>query len=458
MTTLSWLHLSDWHQRGTEFDRDVVRNRLLDDLSRRTEIASELATIRLVIFSGDLAFAGQEQEYEAARNHLLEPVRERLGLKRSDFFFVPGNHDIDRAHVAKYAPVALKKPFETEKEMQEWLNGDRERAYLLEPFSAFSSFVSGYDGQASPAFGSIKSVEIDDKVVAILGLNSALMCGRRLDPKGEVNDYGVLTLGEPQLHQPLNTLEGADLRITVLHHSFEWLCEFDKTRVETALREKSDLILSGHVHRPGISVEQRPGSGTVTIPAGSSYDGRDRTDPSYANGYNFVFLDLVAGRGVVYLRRWDGQNSRWTADHATSPNGRFAFQVSRLVRAARQSRRRRTPVPPPGQREAAVVADYRRRLLESCDALELANLPSDHLVAQRELKLRQLFIPTRVVVEPDIPHPKGDREGLEERLAVWETERNERVIRRGADKSIRQEDPSPTYVSLPDAASNAVRG
>jgi hypothetical protein len=35
MTGLTWLHLSDWHQKGTEFDREVVLEALLKDIKRR---------------------------------------------------------------------------------------------------------------------------------------------------------------------------------------------------------------------------------------------------------------------------------------------------------------------------------------------------------------------------------------------------------------------------------------
>ena len=40
------------------------------------------------------------------------------------------------------------------------------------------------------------------KTIAILGLNSALMCARRYDSHDEVDDYGVLNVGEPQMPRP----------------------------------------------------------------------------------------------------------------------------------------------------------------------------------------------------------------------------------------------------------------
>lgn len=94
------------------------------------------------------------------------------------------------------------------------------------------------------------------------------MCARRYDSHDEVDDYGVLNVGEPQIHDRLRAIEKSDLRICIVHHPFQCLHEYERARVESALRAKSDLILSGHIHRPSITVEERPDSNTVVIPAG----------------------------------------------------------------------------------------------------------------------------------------------------------------------------------------------
>ena len=46
MARLTWLHLSDWHQRGPDFDRGVVRDALIDDIRDRAQIDSRLEQIR----------------------------------------------------------------------------------------------------------------------------------------------------------------------------------------------------------------------------------------------------------------------------------------------------------------------------------------------------------------------------------------------------------------------------
>jgi hypothetical protein len=43
MSAITWLHLSDWHQRGEDFNREVVRDRLIDGRSGSTP-ASPIST------------------------------------------------------------------------------------------------------------------------------------------------------------------------------------------------------------------------------------------------------------------------------------------------------------------------------------------------------------------------------------------------------------------------------
>ena len=59
MAGLTWIHLSDWHQGASEFDRKVVLDALKNDIKSRTGINQDLAIIDFIVFSGDLAFGGE---------------------------------------------------------------------------------------------------------------------------------------------------------------------------------------------------------------------------------------------------------------------------------------------------------------------------------------------------------------------------------------------------------------
>src|SRR5947207_3317276 len=101
METLTWLHLSDWHQGNKgRMDRRVVRDALIEDIQKRAKLCHErLSHLDFLIFSGDLAFKGSSEEYELAATEFLNPVLEAAGLGRDRLFMVPGNHDVDRSRL-----------------------------------------------------------------------------------------------------------------------------------------------------------------------------------------------------------------------------------------------------------------------------------------------------------------------------------------------------------------------
>jgi len=331
MAGLTWLHLSDWHQKGPDFDRfnrQVVCDALIQDIHGRTErIDSALAQVNFVVFSGDAAFTGKAEEFTAARQYLFDKVLGAVGLEPDHLFLVPGNHDLSRDTVCEMLPLPLQEPLDSDTLVQTWLTDAKRRARALEPFEAYREFVAGYTGQPTPDYASILRLEVDGKRVALVGLNSAWMCGRNKDVKGEVYDYGYTLVGEPQIYDALAQIADADLRIAVLHHPFEWLAPFDRYRIKARLARKCNLILSGHEHCPDVEVKHSTLGDCVTIPAGASYKRRIAEHPRYTNAYNFVHLDFDAGQGVVYLRRWNDTHCEWLKDSDLYPGGEYGFSV-----------------------------------------------------------------------------------------------------------------------------------
>ncbi|MCK9442408.1 MAG: metallophosphoesterase, partial [Methanothrix sp.] len=324
MVGLNWLHLSDWHQGGSEFDRQVVQKALLKDIQERVKINPELQKIDFVIFSGDVAFSGKAEEYQVAKEQFFQPLLDACGLSPKQLFIVPGNHDLDRNEF-ELLPRELTKPLASEAEVQDWLTDDRRRARLLEPFRAFTAFVREYTGQTQPDYADVRKMQIGDKEIALLGLNSAWMCGRN---NAKIGDKGFVIVGEPQIHSILDEISGADLKIAVLHHPFDWLKEYDCNRIETRLRQGSDFILRGHQHKPRVEIMSGTSGDCVIIPAGASYDRRMAENPSYANSYNFVHLDFDTGRGTVFLRRWSDPRDKWLEDIDSCDGGKCEFNIS----------------------------------------------------------------------------------------------------------------------------------
>lgn len=411
MTKLTWLHLSDWHQQGKDFDRKVVRDKLLEDIRQRVQIMETLTTVDFVVFSGDLACFAKQEEYAVARKELLEPVLEAVGLKPDRLFMVPGNHDLNRNY-EDILPPELQKPLMDDALVQKWLDESKRNKLTLEPFEVYRTFVTTYSQQASPDYASIhRLTTTSGRSIALLGLNSAWMSARHKNAEGKVDDKGHLLVGEPQIHDALAQIADADIRIAVLHHPFEWLADFDRHRIEDRLKKECHFILHGHEHQPKVHVADGTGGDCVIIPAGAAYDRRIADHPRYANAYNWVSLDFTAGTGMVYLRRWSELNTAWAEDNETYPNGQYPLKSLPKNLAARTIS---TPVAvpslaPPDQ-DRLLLEGYLKALIDNHTHLEPGGIKQTS--TQVVLPLDEIY----VGLQADHDRPDVDRRVMQEEL------------------------------------------
>jgi len=331
MTGVTWLHLSDWHQGSKEFNRQVVVDALIEDLKKRADLSPDLAKIDFIVFSGDLAFSGIQEEYKAAKEEFLERLLEATGLGPDRLFIIPGNHDLNMDDF-KFLPKALLEPLMSDSEVQEWIVEERQRGLVLQPFNAFTKFITEHTKQKDPDFSCIGRLEIEGKKIALLGINSAWMCGRHIDTNDKVDDKGYVLVGEPQIHQSLKEISDADIKIAILHHPFEWLNEFDRRHIEERLINECDFILNGHQHTPYARQISRNNGFYIQISTGASYADRISKDPLFINAYNLVHFDCDTKKGIVFLRRWSDRQNIWLKDIDTCPpDGTRPFNLATLA-------------------------------------------------------------------------------------------------------------------------------
>jgi hypothetical protein len=153
---LTWIHLSDWHQEGKNFDRKVVGDALIADIERRKTISPDLADIDFIVFSGDVSNSGRPSEYEDAIRELFQPLLAASGVKPDKLFIIPGNHDLDRDSI----PMGLSKPLKSLDQVETWWNDEVKRMQLLQPFQAFYKFLKDYTGHDQPKLADIRVMEI----------------------------------------------------------------------------------------------------------------------------------------------------------------------------------------------------------------------------------------------------------------------------------------------------------
>lgn len=298
---IAWIHLSDLHFKTgqSEWSQNVVVQDMLNDLARRVP---SWPTMQFAVISGDLAFSGDSHEYRLV-GEFLDAFRAQLGLDRERLFMVPGNHDVIRS-VQKTCHAGARALLTTPQEVDRFLGDPPERQALFERQKNFrdfdGSFHPGGNRTLTPdALGYVGTLDVDGFGIAVVGLNSAWLCG------GD-DDFGHILVGERQALDSLQILNGRqdNLVIGLIHHPMSWLCDFDQTPFRARFVRRCDFMHRGHLHDPRVSlVQYLSGETCVEIGAGPTYSGRQ-----FKNSYSVVILDLSLSAATVYSYGYvDGQ-------------------------------------------------------------------------------------------------------------------------------------------------------
>ncbi len=327
MSTITWLHVSDLHfEEPPRPDAKVILDAFLEDVSAC--VRDQGLCPDFVAATGDIAFSGRPSgepglpsEYNHARA-FLDRLLSRVGLSRDRLFIVPGNHDVNRSSIAPSAGAIEAGLTDREKVEKLWAApGDRRQVFArLDNYTAFvNDYLKPHVHLDDERLFDVRTLELGERRVAVLGLNSAWRCASD-------QDRGRLLLGEPQVRLALELASGADLRIALLHHPLEWLAEFDRDDSGALLLDHCDFVLQGHLHLNAVTHVGSPDGRATVLSAGAQYATR-----RFPNMYTWVRLDLEASVGTVYLRRYsDARGGFWTRDsqsYRNAPEGAYSFAL-----------------------------------------------------------------------------------------------------------------------------------
>lgn len=309
---LSWLHISDFHfvAEGDDFSQRVAAQALFDDVAARIRPGLDPS---FVVVTGDIAQSGQPAQYEVAREFLIE-LASKLELPHDRFFFVPGNHDVDRERQT-LAFVGACQSLTSQAAVDRVLGQPDNIGALIERQFAYRNFTDSFTvGQArqptDDGLGYVATLDIDGFTVCIVGLNSAWL-------SGQDGEEMRLLIGERQMINALILAEGtgAQLQVALAHHPISWLQEWDQLSCHQRVLPQVDFFHRGHLHHAEISLASLPTRPCLMVAAGSGHATR-----FYDNSYNLMELDLGAGGCVVRPFRFDPAAGRYeAAPEVTSP-------------------------------------------------------------------------------------------------------------------------------------------
>ncbi|MRX80574.1 metallophosphoesterase [Enorma shizhengliae] len=223
---LTIVQLSDLHFRENE-PVDIVRN-------RAKELADRISSLNggepiVLLFSGDVAWSGKEEEYRIAGQFIDLLVDRIIELIQGQptVLIVPGNHDV-------YQP-----PQRPDVELKE--------ETLLEEIKRipnFFNFVSKYeiwDKYNVVSKYKVPYVSNDVEHYATFTLCNSAPFSRLHD------DKGMHYIPSDQL-KLISKNDNDDPQFVVVHHSPEWFQDESRLGFELALQRSADILLYGHEH------------------------------------------------------------------------------------------------------------------------------------------------------------------------------------------------------------------
>lgn len=323
-SSLTWLHLSDFHARLRDgWDSQVITDALVRDLK---SVQSEHGLRPdLVFFTGDAAFGsvGGEKmahQYQMVRS-FLDGVRHAFDpeIPLRDVYLVPGNHDVDRSEITPGETEWLRNP---DRKLHDVIGAMRDttkqwRAWM-ERLASYRNFLTSYGllhlSPDDPHLIWADSREISGVRVGIAGLNSAWSC---VDDQ----DKAKLWLGTDwQVSQIKQRMGPVAFSFALIHHPGNWFTSHEDPVAFGKLRQDFHLVLHGHEHQEWVEIN---GDGRLVLSAGACYE-----VSWMASGYSFGQIDLHKHNGTVILREWDPLGRGWVPRNIAgkTKNGMWAIQ------------------------------------------------------------------------------------------------------------------------------------
>ena len=273
------LHLSDIHIRSIDdpiitLSREIAKTAFHD--ARDTGVC-------LILVSGDIAFSGSADEYEAAKLFLrnMRDAIENEGCKYVDIIVVPGNHDCNLLpndstrnividHIVKTSHVDLAS------------NVVENCTKVQSEFFKFRASITSAEPSSDHQLWTEYEFNIEGNTLRLSALNAAWM-----SRNPEIN--GELVFPIDQFQPQLNV--ECSMRIAMIHHPLHWYNETSFHALREYLHMHCDLLLSGHEHTQTTIQSEVVAKGQCAIFEGGALQPHENTHQPEFSIIRFVEME-----------------------------------------------------------------------------------------------------------------------------------------------------------------------
>lgn len=272
------VQLSDMHCKSnsksftTKIDRAVTALKTLGKIDGA-----------ILVFSGDLTDSAKINEFRVGHNMIgrfLSTLGNELSCGKIVTAIVPGNHDL-------YLPDGSREI----EEILTW-NKDEHLDEENERLKRFFYYSSSKNCFRKNRLCDVKSLSICGIKIQLCLLNSAPFSTKKKDNK-EVHHFPKFVSDQLSRHSD------ADLKISVMHHSYEWFDWDSKTFLKRSFYD-DDLVFFGHDHNAeAVTIHSSTGSDMNIIMGGEF-----QLDPNSECTFNAVVYDTESKVIERYEFNW----------------------------------------------------------------------------------------------------------------------------------------------------------
>ncbi|MBP7876020.1 metallophosphoesterase [Candidatus Woesebacteria bacterium] len=276
------LHLSDIHFRKIEIStvqdpNAHLRNELVRDVGQQCE---RLGPPDAIVVSGDIAFAGEPEEFAFATEWLAN-LCAVCGCSMSSVFVVPGNHDVVR-HIADSNLVqmvhrTIKTSANPSAEIAKQMRDADARRLLYKSLDNYNQFALQFLCDLLPPDRTRATRDLtlnDGSTLRLWGLNSSFVSSSEDQERTLFVDPASLQI----------TRENGVVNLVLAHHHLSWLGQ--ARELEDHLNDVAPIQLFGHVHTNRVDMVRD------YVRFAASAANPDRYELDWEPGYNLIELSV----------------------------------------------------------------------------------------------------------------------------------------------------------------------
>lgn len=309
--TIRWAHLSDLHMTSkgvVKFNINTVLPSLIEDIAKFNP--------HFLIFSGDLSYSGQIDEYKEVENKFLVPLLKRCkNLTRKRILIAPGNHDFDWS-ILREIPIDHANAIKSQDDLTDFFQNKSKFHHVYSANLSFAFLAKKYGNNSFenkfPAC-SVNNIKIKNKKLSVSLLNSSFLT--KVNDTKEINreiDLGNLAIGEYQLQKAhsASLKFKPEVSVAVCHHPTNYLAQWDKQNTENLLHKFYDFHFSGHLHSPNFQCNTNPLGNLISIQTGAVF-----SDYHDDNIYTRVTWFLNSNKINIIGRKYSKSKLKWSSNN-----------------------------------------------------------------------------------------------------------------------------------------------